>query len=258
MNVTIYMRPISTHLRFINSLCHQFILITRTMMTDIPAASYSLVSILSLLGIKISVSSKLLRDELFERGAVPPVLDVILAPRRVKYLDANLNPSLPEIFVPPPQLQIVLTAEGEVVDRGIQIIHPAIAYLLPCSSWQLGGQIRPLRERRNGGVAVRRRGRRRLAMLLLRGSRQTANPAAGEYDTKYDGVLLLPPLPLSAPRPEVPRPPVVALPCGTPGHAVFETQCLPVNRLRFVIGHHLSEARILLWRPAYPGCLRAR
>ena len=131
-----------------------YVLIKRMMMTVIPTDFSSLVSILSLLSIEISVNSKLLRDKLFEGDAPPPVLDVILTPRRVKYLDANLHPSRPEIFVSPPQFQVVISAEGVVVDCGIQIMHPALAYLTSGSSWQLVGQIRPLRESRNEGVTV--------------------------------------------------------------------------------------------------------
>ena len=66
-------------------------------------------------------------------------------------------------------------------------------------------------------------------MDLLRGVRQTAKSAAGEYGTKHYGVLLLRPLPFSASGPEVPCPTVMALPCGSPGHAMFSTQPLPVN-----------------------------
>ena len=120
-----------------------------SVMIVIPSTYLTLIFTLSQLSIIISLDSELFRDELFERCAVPPVLDVILAPRRLEYLDTDFHPSLAELLMPLPQSKIVIATEGEVVNRRIQIIHPPIAYLLPGSSRQLGGQVRPLGERRN-------------------------------------------------------------------------------------------------------------
>jgi len=167
---------------------------------------------LRLLRIHVRVHPELLRDELFERRAVPPILDVVLAAGGVEYLDGDLDPSLSEVLVPAPETQVVLAGEGEVVDGRVQVVDPSIAYLLAGATRELGGEVGPLGE---GRVLIA------VASVAVHAAASAA-AIAGENDAEDDGVLLLPPLSLARSGLEVPRPSIVAFPRRT-SHAVLLT-----------------------------------
>mmetsp|Transcript_20728 Transcript_20728/g.43644 ORF Transcript_20728/g.43644 Transcript_20728/m.43644 type:complete len:214 (+) Transcript_20728:2-643(+) len=105
---------------------------------------------LSLFCIHIGIHAKLFGNKFLEGSRIPSVLDVILTPRAVEDLDADLDPSFAELLVSPPQAQIILSREGQVVDRRVEIIDPSITDLFSRATGKLGCEVGPLSERRVG------------------------------------------------------------------------------------------------------------
>jgi len=72
-----------------------------------------------------------------------PILDLILAPPGTEHRFRYLHPPLPELGMPPEERHVVLPAERRPVYRGIQVIRPPIARLLPGPAGEVRDQLGP-------------------------------------------------------------------------------------------------------------------